>query len=122
MATYGTQVRRGLPRRPGGDPWPAGGDGASPQVVEGVGRDGTPAAGVGTATIAGSASMVRRGLPRTQGGEPWPPASSAAAETATSAPATPQGATSQSADITPAAAAVAGTVASAPATPPSATP
>ena len=26
MATYTQTVRRGLPRRPGGDPWPAGGD------------------------------------------------------------------------------------------------
>ena len=43
MATYGQTVRRGLPRRPGGDPWPA--DGMSP-VVE---HDGTPASAVESA-------------------------------------------------------------------------
>ena len=40
MATYGQTVRRGLPRRPGGDRWPA--DGMSP-VVE---HDGTPTSAV----------------------------------------------------------------------------
>ena len=43
MATYGQTVRRGLPRRPGGDPWPA--DGMSP-VVE---HDGTPTSAVESA-------------------------------------------------------------------------
>ena len=51
MATYGQTVRRGLPRRPGGDPWPADGtspvvehDGTSTPAVESAARDEASAA------------------------------------------------------------------------------
>lgn len=49
MATFGATPRRGLPRRPGGEPWPA-------------------------ATAAGlePERPLRRGLPRAPGGEPSP--------------------------------------------------
>ncbi|KJL41789.1 MULTISPECIES: cytochrome b/b6 domain-containing protein [Microbacterium] len=94
MATFGSTVRRGLPRTPGGEPWPpagaapaTNGDGAVP-AAEG------PAAGdhpVPQSVVAGaqedaapkvtaeprSAVTLRRGLPRVPGGEPWPPAGEA---------------------------------------------
>ncbi len=102
MATYGTQVRRGLPRRPGGDPWPpaaeapievvpAADESADPVVQltdaasEAVAAAAAaPVAEPATAAAAASASAaparaVRRGLPRVPGGEPWPPASVAPA-------------------------------------------
>ena len=58
MATYGQTVRRGLPRRPGGDPWPA--DGTSPVVehdrtptpaVENVAQEETSAAPAARETV-----------------------------------------------------------------------
>lgn len=102
MATFGDSVRRGLPRRPGGEPWPPAGvapaGAQAVAVAEGpvaaqspvVERDGTPptddrlevpavsSAGAGASsaprTIHGAtARAVRRGLPRVPGGEPWPP-------------------------------------------------
>ncbi|WP_082105334.1 cytochrome b/b6 domain-containing protein [Demequina subtropica] len=54
-------VRRGLPRVPGGEPWP-------------------PARAGGSADAVGVA--LRRGLPRTPGGEPWPAAGFAPASVA----------------------------------------
>ncbi|GAA1924161.1 hypothetical protein GCM10009775_15620 [Microbacterium aoyamense] len=113
MASYGQTLRRGLPRRPGGDPWPPAGDApveavgavtTAPAVAETVEPPVAPAgvdesiaaapADVSTsvpATAAGAAASradaggraVRRGLPRVPGGEPWPPASAAAAAVAT---------------------------------------
>ncbi len=41
MATFGTALRRGLPRRAGGDPWPPS-DAAASAVVERAERDETP--------------------------------------------------------------------------------
>lgn len=102
MATYGGTLRRGLPRTPGGEPWPAVGetaDAAAPAVVQaavpepaaleavavapvsetGVGQDvpsPAPAAsrGDGVAVASAEGPALRRGLPRTPGGEPWPAA------------------------------------------------
>ncbi|CAH0181881.1 cytochrome b/b6 domain-containing protein [Microbacterium sp. Bi128] len=83
-------VRRGLPRVPGGEPWPAAEDGAPraaaaatapepaaapvPRVdpPEATVPEVTVPAAVGAASTAGLA--LRRGLPRAPGGEPWPPA------------------------------------------------
>jgi len=65
------ELRRGLPRVPGGEPWPPAGtvDVAAAPVAD------TP---VETAPVPVSADTVevplRRGLPRVEGGEPWPPA------------------------------------------------
>ncbi|MCR2763032.1 cytochrome b/b6 domain-containing protein [Microbacterium sp. zg.B48] len=91
MATYPQTRRRGLPRRPGGDPWPPAGEAApepeptAPQA-EAAGSTGseplrvTAEPGVGAATVApqaeaaGAARTIRRGLPRVPSGEPWPPA------------------------------------------------
>lgn len=55
------QLRRGLPRIPGGEPWP-------PLI------DDTPA--------PAPAPAMRQGLPRVPGGEPWPPVVAAAAPVA----------------------------------------
>lgn len=96
------QLRRGLPRVPGGEPWPPAG--AAPAAVAALSAapaaDTTPTT---TPTTAASASAqavpevttstppsaapatipaapttetmpLRRGLPRVPGGEPWPPA------------------------------------------------
>ena len=70
------ELRRGLPRVPGGEPWPPAGtvDVAAAPVAD------TPVetAPVETAPVPVSADTVevplRRGLPRVEGGEPWPPA------------------------------------------------
>ncbi|MEJ1154035.1 cytochrome b/b6 domain-containing protein [Microbacterium marmarense] len=120
MATYGQQLRRGLPRVVGGEPWPAASDApAAAAVAEpeapsaATDAPAAPAATsvateapstAATAPVAASAAAgasaaaptagrsVRRGLPRTPGGEPWPPASLAAPASATLAePAAPSG-------------------------------
>ena len=75
------QLRRGLPRTPGGEPWPPAGTvevAADPVPLAGV-AEAAPAADAATGTVAaGTAATVdvplRRGLPRTPGGEPFPPA------------------------------------------------
>lgn len=82
MATFGTQLRRGLPRRSGGDLWPPAGSapaGAVPEVIVSETADALPATVHDAAAPAGASAaattlMVRRGLPRVPGGEPWPPA------------------------------------------------
>lgn len=65
-------LRRGLPRTPGGEPWP-------PEDV--VGFDShSRAERVETAApvaASGTGEALRRGLPRTPGGDPWPPAGTA---------------------------------------------
>ena len=89
-------LRRGLPRTPGGEPWPPS-DAAAAVAVDpstGSGIDSVPqeasptraveraegetkrverAERVETAPAAVSGAALRRGLPRTPGGEPWPP-------------------------------------------------
>ncbi|WP_232500080.1 cytochrome b/b6 domain-containing protein [Agromyces humatus] len=107
-------VRRGLPRVPGGEPWPAAG--AAPAVATAAATSAAPATPApGAAPVAAAATRaaaalaapaldtatsdhpLRRGLPRAKGGEPWPPAGFApvravvaeAAPVAEVAPATP---------------------------------
>ncbi|MFG6279545.1 cytochrome b/b6 domain-containing protein [Microbacterium sp. 5K110] len=83
-------VRRGLPRVPGGEPWPAVENGAptaaAPAPAPEPAAAPAPRVDPPEATVpevavpaAGSAAdttglALRRGLPRTPGGEPWPPA------------------------------------------------
>ncbi|KQY98704.1 hypothetical protein ASD19_05630 [Microbacterium sp. Root53] len=99
MATYGTTIRRGLPRVPGGEPWPPGPEGAAPALAaEPEPTAGEPERGergrveaqpepapveVGRAgedpgPAITASGPVRRGLPRVPGGEPWPSAAFAA--------------------------------------------
>lgn len=96
------QLRRGLPRVPGGEPWPPAGsvsvptpsaapaavvaavatpapaaDAAAEAAVEAaVPTTTSPAAAPDTAaaTLTVGSTPLRRGLPRVPGGEPWPPA------------------------------------------------
>ncbi|MGO4692457.1 cytochrome b/b6 domain-containing protein [Glaciibacter sp. 2TAF33] len=102
MATYTQALRRGLPRRPGGEPWPPAGDapapgvdslatdavafasvpvGTTPEVVPVVVADPPPAsspvvaAGVAAPAAQPVATSIRRGLPRVAGGDRWPAAS-----------------------------------------------
>jgi thiosulfate reductase cytochrome b subunit len=100
-ATVVRAVRRGLPRVPGGEPWPpaAAAPAAAPVAVAAAtaspatdaaapaGRAEplvaatpavAPAAGVAPVD-GGGGRALRRGLPRTPDGEPWPPAGSAPA-------------------------------------------
>ncbi|WP_144792956.1 cytochrome b/b6 domain-containing protein [Microbacterium paludicola] len=102
----GVTLRRGLPRTPGGEPWPPGDPAAAPaEPPRGVERaegetkrveraervDASAPATAAPATAAPAASgpatapaasvpgeTLRRGLPRTPGGEPWPPAGTTA--------------------------------------------
>ncbi|GAA1542388.1 thiosulfate reductase cytochrome b subunit [Microbacterium ginsengiterrae] len=102
----GVTLRRGLPRTPGGEPWPPGDPAAAPaEPPRGVERaegetkrveraerveasapataaPATPAAAASGPATAPAASVpgetLRRGLPRTPGGEPWPPAGTTA--------------------------------------------
>lgn len=97
-------VRRGLPREPGGEPWPpasvapgkrpaaepdrSSGTAAAtpaPEVPPLAFDSVEPARGADAASLAvtpagtdAATAGVRRGLPRKAGGEPWPPASAAA--------------------------------------------
>ncbi len=52
MATYGQAIRRGLPRVPGGAPWPTGGDAPAVAVAA------EPASSVGTVQVAVTAASV----------------------------------------------------------------
>ncbi|MBA5244308.1 cytochrome b/b6 domain-containing protein [Corynebacterium haemomassiliense] len=67
------ELRRGLPRVPGGEPWPpAGTVDVADAPTEDTAADVAPVADAAeTAEVA-----LRRGLPRVPGGEPWPPAGS----------------------------------------------
>jgi thiosulfate reductase cytochrome b subunit len=93
-------LRRGLPRTPGGEPWPPAGaapiaaattdaaevpvaappsvgDVTVPAPVAAVAPTGYTAASPSTATTRAAAASdvpLRRGLPRVAGGDPWPPA------------------------------------------------
>ena len=98
-ARVALQLRRGLPRVPGGEPWPPAGEasvsvadlsgapaaGATPppatpaaQAVPAAAPPATaPAAATAPATPAAptvGTTSLRRGLPRVPAGEPWPPA------------------------------------------------
>ncbi|MGP6170314.1 cytochrome b/b6 domain-containing protein [Microbacterium sp. A204] len=73
----GVTLRRGLPRTPGGGPWPP----ADAAQAAPVATSGAPVAATAPVAAAATATGValRRGLPRRPGGEPWPPAGAAAA-------------------------------------------
>lgn len=87
-----TPLRRGLPRTPGGEPWPpadASADDeprpvtASVEVAQEVAPEVPvvvhPGATADPApSVSGAVGRLRRGLPRVAGGEPWPPAVSTA--------------------------------------------
>ncbi|MFB6610268.1 cytochrome b/b6 domain-containing protein [Agromyces sp. NPDC056379] len=92
-ASAARPVRRGLPRVPGGEPWPPA---AAAPVAAVVAAPSTPApdaaaladraepqpavaVAAAAAPVAGGGRALRRGLPRTPDGEPWPPAGSAPA-------------------------------------------
>ena len=65
------ELRRGLPRVEGGEPWPPAGtvDVADAPV------DAAPVEAAPTPVAADTVEVpLRRGLPRVEGGEPWPPA------------------------------------------------
>jgi thiosulfate reductase cytochrome b subunit len=92
VATYATVLRRGLPRTPGGEPWPPADFAAAahpatetsaPPAADTMASPAAEAPAVTGASaaavpVAQKAVPVRRGLPRTPGGEPWPPADFAA--------------------------------------------
>ena len=76
MALHDTARRQGLPRTPGGDPWP-------PRSLAHTAATMTAAAELHTAvqdapaiaaTADAPARAVRQGLPRVAGGAPWPEA------------------------------------------------
>ncbi|MDF0514183.1 cytochrome b/b6 domain-containing protein [Agromyces sp. H3Y2-19a] len=92
-------VRRGLPRVPGGEPWPPASFAPAaaldstpptdvapaPPATAAPAATAPPAAKVapaatpaGASTVAGAVAL-RRGLPRTPDGDPWPPAGTAPA-------------------------------------------
>ncbi|PVE66851.1 cytochrome b/b6 domain-containing protein [Microbacterium testaceum] len=100
-------MRRGLPREPGGEPWPpasaASPDGMAPAAGSSAGSapgatSGPPpgadaAAGEPVDAVPPAAGRtdaatdgVRRGLPREPGGEPWPPVSAGPVGAAEAAP------------------------------------
>ena len=93
------QLRRGLPRVPGGEPWPPAGEAsvsvAAPSRAPAAEPTPTPAAAPAAqavpaaapaatapatapapaaATLTVGTTPLRRGLPRVPAGEPWPPA------------------------------------------------
>ena len=113
-----TRVRRGLPRTPGGSPWPDPGpddltmqstdipvQGSSTEPL--VERPAAEPLRSDTAIEASaepiplSATHARRGLPRTHGGDPWPPATTAASSAAAAEPRESAVPTEQHADPTP---------------------
>lgn len=95
-AATSVRVRSGLPRTPGGSPWPNASEvvaaaahagvsaaaTAGPAVEPGGGVEATPALLAATAPAASpvtEGTPLRRGLARTPGGEPWPAAGLVAA-------------------------------------------
>ncbi|WP_243229539.1 cytochrome b/b6 domain-containing protein [Microbacterium sp. CIAB417] len=140
-------LRRGLPRVPGGEPWPpadvltdervsgpetVGGDAlseavaASDEAAVPAGEAGVPAGGVASGPQGGEsgagpepAGPLRRGLPRLPGGEPWPPAEVVAAGSAFAGTATTPPAGVTAAGAAAAATAARATSASSPSTLPS---
>lgn len=117
-ATVG--VRRGLPREPGGEPWPpasvapgnrpaaepdrSSGTAAAtpaPEVPPLAADSVEPARGADAASVAvtpagtdAATAGARRGLPREAGGEPWPPASVAVVAPSAAGSAAPAGSAS----------------------------
>ncbi|ALG30525.1 hypothetical protein AOZ07_17115 [Glutamicibacter halophytocola] len=84
MSPASKSLRQGLPRIPGGDPWPpvqVQGT-AAPEVAEVI---AAPAPAAAAPAAAAPKQALRQGLPRVAGADPWPP-SGTPASTATSAP------------------------------------
>lgn len=88
---HAAQMRSGLPRTRGGEPWPpggvAGGDARSAREESTVVEEATPqpienavASPAESAAPAFARAALRRGLPRNHGGDPWPAAAEVAAE------------------------------------------
>lgn len=94
-AAVARQLRRGLPRVPGGEPWPPAGEisavalalseapavSATPTPAADAAAPPVPAATLPAAapapaptTLIMGTTSLRRGLPRVPNGEPWPPA------------------------------------------------
>lgn len=77
MTSSTHQLRRGLPRVPGGEPWPAAGTFA-PVTGSACSPAATPmpkpeqVAAVTPTRREPAPQSLRRGLPRAPGGEPWP--------------------------------------------------
>ncbi|CAD5141707.1 Cytochrome b/b6/petB [Microbacterium sp. Nx66] len=144
-------LRRGLPRVPGGEPWPPADATvetvdagpaeivvdppvATPVSATPEGGEDDPTAVTPDATGVQAAQpdaaprrALRRGLPRVPGGEPWPPSTVAAAPAAPSAPAVVPGETAPSAaasaaPVAPPAAPAAAASSAAPARTPAAAP
>ncbi|WP_062464021.1 cytochrome b/b6 domain-containing protein [Demequina soli] len=80
-------VRRGLPRTPGGEPWPPARPGDDAPVASAVDApepvvepaEAPPTAAAVAAAAPSGTVPLRRGLPREPTGEPWPPAGMAPA-------------------------------------------
>ncbi len=115
-AAEARQLRRGLPRVPGGEPWPPAGEApvsvaalsgapaagataasAVDAAADAAEKAAVPAAAVTSAapaaapaTLTMGTTSLRRGLPRVPGGEPWPPAGLAPAAAAPAVQAGPQ--------------------------------
>jgi thiosulfate reductase cytochrome b subunit len=83
------QLRRGLPRVPGGEPWPPPGE-LPPGTSERAAPSLKPAPATRAATPTSGTTPLRRGLPRVPGGEPWPPAGLAPAASAAETVAAPE--------------------------------
>lgn len=92
-------LRRGLPRTPGGEPWPPAGQVAVAAPPAEPAVQEEPVVSTGAATENTVRIAVRRGLPRVAGGEPWPPSGTTALVAAP--PATPEAAPAEDADVQP---------------------
>lgn len=87
MGKYESRIRRGLPRHPGGAPWPYPGQSSTSAMAEVAEPDSVLNNASGRGNIGqetestlsldtgqpGILRVSRRGLPRIKGGEAWPP-------------------------------------------------
>ena len=88
------ELRRGLPRVAGGQPWPPAG---TVEIEDAPAAAAAPTAPPATETAA---TPLRRGLPRLAGGEPWPPAGTVHVAAPAARPAdTPEAATPVENDV-----------------------
>lgn len=88
------ELRRGLPRVAGGQPWPPAG---TVEIEDAPAAAAAPTAPPATETVE---TPLRRGLPRVPGGEPWPPAGAVHVAAPAAGPAdTPEAATSAENDV-----------------------
>lgn len=102
MVTYSTKLRQGLPRLPGGQPWPTDGIQArtleTPLAAREFVNESAPAATHAASDLtqnapasvapvtASTGATLRQGLPRIVGGEPWPTGGVAAGFSQTAQP------------------------------------